>query len=230
MTIKDISFPNAQENISYDQMLLESAEDDFSEEALRFWEAEDFCIVLGRVSKLAEEVYTDNAKRDGIEIIRRISAGGTVLQGPGCLNYSLILSYKRDPMLRDIRKSYEFIIDSICGSLEKMGIDVRHEPLSDIALDGKKFSGNAQVRRRRYLLHHGTILYDFPIEKVGRYLKMPKKEPGYRKGRGHSEFLANLNIKPQDIKQAIISAFDVEGYHFPGEKIGTDTIFKDVNT
>jgi len=206
MLIKDISFPDASENILYDQILLESAEDDFSGEVLRFWEAKDFFIVLGRISRSEKDVKIEEAQGDGIEILRRISAGGTILQGPGCLNYSLVLSYGRDPLLRDIRKSYEFILGRICGSLRDLGIEVKYEPLSDITLDGRKISGNAQARRRKYLLHHGTILYDFPIERIEKYIKMPKKEPAYRMGRSHSDFLANINASPKDIKQRIISA------------------------
>ncbi|MBL7071018.1 MAG: lipoate--protein ligase family protein [Candidatus Omnitrophica bacterium] len=208
MLIKDISFPNALENVAYDQILLESAEADFSGEVLRFWEPETFFIVLGRISKLEESVNTKEARKDNIEILRRISAGGTVLQGPGCLNYSLILSYERDPLLKNIRKSYGYILNNICDSLGGSGVKATFEPLSDIAFNGKKFSGNAQARRKKYLLHHGTILYDFPIERIEKYIKMPKKEPPYRMGRGHRDFLTNIKAKPDDIKQAISSVFE----------------------
>jgi len=82
MILKDISFPSAEENIAYDQVLLELAETDSQDEVLRFWEAKKFFIVLGRISKLEEDVKIEEAKKDGVEIIRRISGGGTVLQGP----------------------------------------------------------------------------------------------------------------------------------------------------
>jgi len=203
MVLKDISFPSAEENIAYDQTLLESAEAGSSDEVLRFWETEKFFIVLGRISKVEEDVKVEEAKRDGIEIIRRLSGGGTILQGPGCLNYSLILSYERNPLLKNIRKSYEIILNKICNSLKRVKIDAKFEPISDITLDGRKFSGNAQARRRRYILHHGTILYDFPIERIERYLKMPKDTPPYRKNRSHSDFLTNIKVKPYNIKQAI---------------------------
>jgi lipoate-protein ligase A len=208
MILKDIFFPSVEENIAYDRVLLESAEAGSSDEVLRFWEAKNFFIVLGRISKLEEDVKIEEAKKDGVEIIRRMSGGGTVLQGPGCLNYSLILSYERNLLLKDIRKSYEFILNKICDSLKSLKIKAEFEPISDIVLKGRKFSGNAQARKKRYILHHGTILYDFPIEMIEKYLKMPKDEPLYRKGRNHSDFLTNINADPHDIKQAIYSAWE----------------------
>lgn len=207
MIFKDISFPSAPENIAYDQSLLESAERGETGEALRFWEGEFFFIVLGRISKFEEDVKINEAQEDGIEIIRRMSAGGTVLQGQGCLNYSLILSYETNPLLKNIRSSYEFILNKICSSLEKLRIEAKFEPISDIALGGRKFSGNAQARRRRFMLHHGTILYDFPIERIERYLKMPKNEPPHRRSRSHRDFLTNINIDPRKIKEAIMGTF-----------------------
>lgn len=207
MILRDISFPSAKENIDYDRTLLELAEAGFQEETLRFWEAEKLFIVLGRTSRLREDVKIEEANKDGLEIVRRASAGGTVLQGPGCLNYSFILSYKNEPALRHIRKSYEIILNRICDSLKNLGVIAKFEPVSDITRDGRKFSGNAQARRKRYMLHHGTLLYDFPIEKIERYLKMPKDQPPYRKGRSHSDFLINIDRDPKDIKHAIASAF-----------------------
>lgn len=206
MLIKDISFSSAEENILYDEKLLDLAEEGLAGEALRFWESPDFFIVLGRASKPETDVRTDEAARGGIKIIARRSGGGTVLQGPGCLNYSLILSSEKRPELRDIRRSYEFIISKICTSFNNIGVNANFEPLSDIALSGRKFSGNAQWRRKRHILHHGTILYNFPIEMAERYLKMPSAEPPYRKGRSHGEFLTNLGISPPEIKKAIEKA------------------------
>lgn len=207
MILKDISFPSAQENITYDEFLLELAETGSQGEVLRFWEAQKFFVVLGKTSKLEEDVKLEEAHKDGIEIIRRPSGGGTVLQGPGCLNYSAILSYERNPLLKNIRKSYEVILGGICSSLKKLDIDAKFEPISDMAFNGKKFSGNAQKRRRRYILHHGTILHDFPIEKIEKYIKIPKDEPPYRRGRSHNDFLINVTVGPSNIKQAIAFAF-----------------------
>ena len=47
--------------------------------------------------------------------------------------------------------------------------------ISDLAIGGRKFSGSAQQRKRRFLLHHGTLLYGFDIPSIGRYLRLPAR-------------------------------------------------------
>jgi len=207
MIVKDISFASVEDNILYDENLFECAETGLGGETLRFWEMPSFCIVLGRVSKEPLEVKKDEAAKDDVNIVRRMSGGGTVLLGPGCLNYSLILSFADRPELKDIKKSYEYILGNICDSFQNIGIKAEFEPLSDMAIGARKFSGNAQWRKKKFMLHHGTILYDFPIEKTERYLKMPPEEPPYRRGRSHSEFLCNAGAKAAEIKKAIEKAF-----------------------
>src|SRR3989338_7149863 len=164
MIVKDISFASVEDNILYDENLLECAETGLGGETLRFWETPSFCIVLGRVSKESLDVKKEEASKGGIKIVRRMSGGGTVLLGPGCLNYSLILSLWNRPELKDIKKSYESILGSICSSLKNIGIKAEFEPLSDMTIGGRKFSGNAQWRKKNFMLHNGTILYDFPID------------------------------------------------------------------
>lgn len=56
----------------------------------------------------------------------------------------------------------------------------------------RKFSGNAQRWLRNAFLHHGTILYDFDLDRITRYLKLPSRQPDYRQGRPHAEFVTNL--------------------------------------
>ena len=71
----------------------------------------------------------------------------------------------------------------------------------------KKFSGNAQKRARHFILHHGTILYDFELSLIDRYLLYPKDVPAYRADRDHHNFLANIPLKDIDIKRALKKEF-----------------------
>ena len=92
-----------------------------------------------------------------------------------------------------------------------LGVRAVFKPISDLALlDGeKKFSGNAQHRGRNYILHHGTILYDFDLSVIPRFLKMPRDIPPYRRDRSHLEFVANVGLKAAIIKAAVQKVFDV---------------------
>ena len=96
--------------------------------------------------------------------------------GPGCLNFALILSLERRPELRDVRASYDKLLGALLEAFALKGL-ARAGP-SDLACLGRKVSGNAQMRKRSSLLHHGTILYGFDLGLVDRYLPVPRLIPG----------------------------------------------------
>ena len=75
--------------------------------------------------------------------------------------------------------------------------------ICDLAQGDRKFSGNAQQRKRDHLLHHGTLLFDFDATLVERYLKLPPRQPEYRAGRPHSAFLCNLSFTAAELKQRL---------------------------
>lgn len=210
MILKDISLKTPQENILYDDVLLHLAEQGHQGEVLRFWESPEYFIVLGRVSKELDDVNLDAIGNDRIPLLRRSSGGGTVLQGKGCLNYSLVLSKELDPRIADLGKSYQIILGKVINAFKQLGIESMFCPISDIALaeNNKKISGNAQRRSKKFILHHGTILYDFDLEKIGQYLKIPKDVPEYRQGRSHMDFVANIPVSVQEIKSVFKQAFN----------------------
>lgn len=203
MQYVDIKFDTPEENISFDEVLLTEAEGNKRDKMLRIWEIENYTVVLGRGCSLYCDVFVDRCKKDNIKILKRISGGGTILLGKGCLNYSLILPYAANSAFLNIKSSYKYILDNIADGFFKKGINLKYYPISDLALSDKKVSGNAQARRRKFFLHHGTILYNFDIDRITFYLKEPKKMPLYRDGRIHKNFLVNLPLLPEEIKEII---------------------------
>ena len=210
MLLKDISLPTPQENILYDNVLLELAERGEGEETLRFWESRELFIVLGRIGNPAADLRVEKVLADRVPVLRRSSGGGTVLQGKGCLNYTLVLSKER-PEIQDLRRSYQFILGRVIAALKNLGIDAACRPLSDIALtqNNKKISGNAQKRSKKFILHHGTLLYQFDLKKITEYLTMPKDIPEYRQDRSHLDFVTNIPATAAALKQEIQRSFSV---------------------
>src|SRR3989338_3291843 len=135
MIFKKIVLPTLEENILYDEVLFRLAEKEKAGEALRFWESPKLGIVLGRIGKVEEDINLQTVLKDNIPVLRRTSGGGTVLQGPGCLNYSLILAKDHDPQLNDLRKSYQVILNKIVSALQKLGINGMFRPISDLAVE-----------------------------------------------------------------------------------------------
>ena len=203
----DVTFNTPEENIAFDELLLNQAERGQKNKALRFWESQDYVVVLGRGTSVSDDVFADKCRKDKVKIIQRISGGGTVLLGKGCLNYSLILPYDGNASLHNIKSSFRYILGSIVTAFQKKGLGLTYYPVSDLAVDDKKVSGNAQARKKRFLLHHGTFLHNFDIDRVGFYLKEPKRRPEYRNGRIHKNFLSNLLLSGREIKEIIKIAF-----------------------
>jgi lipoate---protein ligase len=195
------------ENLALDEALLLQAEGGQGGEVLRTWEWSGLAVVLGAGGRLAEDVDEGACTADDVPILRRSSGGGTVLVGAGCLLYSLVLAYERARALTDIRSSYCYIFDPIRAALADAVPGVECAGTSDLAIAGRKFSGNAQQRKRRYLLHHGSLLYAFDLEGVGRYLRAPARQPEYRRGREHAAFLTNLPLGAEEIKRRLRDAW-----------------------
>ncbi len=204
--LKDVSFVKPEENILYDDVLLALAEEGKLGDTFRLWESPKPFIVLGRTGKEREDLNLDAVCADKIPVLRRSSGGGTVVQGKGCLNFTFILSKEKMPALNDLRKSYRIILEGVIEILGQNNIKAAFWPISDLALveNQKKFSGNAQRRGRKFILHHGTILYDFDLSLISKYLAMPADIPEYRKARTHEQFVTNIPVtKNQLIKDFV---------------------------
>ena len=207
MRFLDLTLPTAAANLALDEALLLRAEAGVGGEVLRVWEWPRPAVVLGSGCRLADDVHDAACQADGIPILRRSSGGGTVLLGAGCLLYSLILDGERAPDLAGIRSSYAFILARVARALPELQ-DIETAGTSDLAVAGCKFSGNAQQRKRRFLLHHGTLLYAFDLARVSRYLRAPPRQPEYRAGRDHAAFLRNLDLPAEEIKHRLRAAWD----------------------
>jgi lipoate-protein ligase A len=206
----DLTLPTAAANLALDEALLLEAEDGLAGEVLRFWEWTEPVIVLGAGGQIAADVDESACTADGVPILRRASGGGTVLLGRGCLLFSFILAYERDPALRDVNSSYRYILARMAAALRPLAEHLEHAGTSDLAVAGLKVSGNAQQRKRHYLLHHGSILYFFHRSLMSRYLRMPDKQPSYRGNRSHEAFVTNLPVERETLQRLIRAEWNAE--------------------
>jgi lipoate-protein ligase A len=203
----ELTLPSPAENLALDEALLLEAEAGRGGEILRLWEWREPAVIIGVGCRLAEDVNESACRRDNLPVLRRSSGGGTVLLSSGCLCYALVLSYKRDAALQEIRSSTRYILERIRGSLLSNHPDIVLAGTSDLALEGKKFSGNSQQRKRHFFLHHGTFLYSMDLNMVDCYLRMPRRQPEYRQQRDHVGFLTNLRTDPELLKRRLLNAW-----------------------
>jgi lipoate-protein ligase A len=207
----DLTFSDPASNLACDEALLELCEKRGEEGVLRVWEPADYFVVVGYSNKLLSEVNVSACDAKRIPVLRRFSGGGAVLQGPGCLNYSLVARNERLGIPADLTDSYRYVLSrhlSLCANHGAAAVQI--QGISDLALDGRKFSGNAQYRKRLCSLFHGTFLLHFDIALIEKCLRMPSRQPAYRNGRSHESFLCNLNMAPQDVRMALRQVWGAE--------------------
>jgi lipoate-protein ligase A len=116
-----LTLSDAARNLALDEALLEEAESSATPvETLRVWESPEPFVVLGRSSRVAAEVREDVCRQLGVPILRRISGGATVLAGPGCLMYALVLSYERRPALRMLSEAHRTVMETMVAALSPL--------------------------------------------------------------------------------------------------------------
>jgi lipoate-protein ligase A len=120
------------------------------------------CVVIGKNQNPWRECRLSQMEKEGVRLARRISGGGAVYHDAGNLNVGVIVprtEYREE-------KQYELIFQT----LEKFGIKASRLRKNSLAVDGKKFSGQAFAFRGQQVLHHGTLLVSSDLDRLGRYL------------------------------------------------------------
>ena len=222
MKFIDLTFPTPEENLAFDEALLEYSENGFDGEILRFWEPDAYFIVLGYSGRVKREVRMESCEKRGIPVLRRPTGGGTVLVGPGCLNFALILKMDFSKALFNITRANAYVLERHSRALEKLlGKKVEIRGHTDLTLGPLKFSGNAQRRGKRALLFHGSFLLQMDLPLIEALLPLPEKRPAYRESRSHRDFLINLNLPASVIRKALQKAWGAYDplKKVPGEKI-----------
>lgn len=116
-------------------------------------------VIVGRNQNTHSQINAEFIAREKIPVVRRISGGGAVYHDLGNVNYTFIRS--TGPALKLEFNAY---MHPARDYLRALGVPVEFDGRNDMALKGRKISGNAQHVRQGRVLHHGTILYDADLE------------------------------------------------------------------
>lgn len=158
-------------NLAIDEAILNAVLEGRVPPTLRFWR-NDKSVIVGRFQRICDEVDLELCAEKSINIIRRMSGGGTVYQDLGNLNYTIILT-DENRLIKGlgITESYRVFCSWLQRALKAMGLDPEFKPPGNILINGKKISGSAQLRRRGGVLHHGTLLVRADLNLMKEVLK-----------------------------------------------------------
>ncbi|MEM1563756.1 MAG: biotin/lipoate A/B protein ligase family protein [Candidatus Bathyarchaeia archaeon] len=169
---------NAYMNMAIDEAILEARIRGLAPNTIRFYRWKPSAVSIGRFQKVENEVYLENCRRNGVDVVRRITGGGTVYHdADGEITYSIVAN-KEDLKAKEITEVYAKIYAGIVEALKILGLkadfnegDARACP--NLTVNGRKISGSAQCHKSNAVLQHGTILVDVNFERMFTFIKVP---------------------------------------------------------
>lgn len=158
---------------------------------VRVYQLPKTIIVLGQGSKPEIELHLDACAEDNIPVLKRRGGGCAVVIDPGNVIVSVAL-----PMdgIANNRTYFRRLSEWLMDGLTKIGLsDIQHDGISDLVRQNKKIAGACIYCSKDLLYYSATLLVNPDIQLMECYLKHPPREPDYRNGRTHSEFVGTLN-------------------------------------
>lgn len=153
------------------------------------WEPERTEAVLGAGTP-ETDVDLARCAADGVPVYRRRGGGGAVVLAPGCLVITAVYQASRR---RFPTQWIGPIAEAVARALRGLGLrDAQVRGMGDVALGDRKVLGSSLYANREVALYQGSLLVDPDLSLLARYLPHPSREPDYRRGRSHAEFLTSL--------------------------------------
>ncbi|HMA83397.1 MAG TPA: biotin/lipoate A/B protein ligase family protein [Candidatus Thermoplasmatota archaeon] len=166
---------SAAENMAIDRAILVAHSKGHVPPTVRLYGWNPAAISIGYFQQLTEEVDLTACEKDHIDYVRRITGGGAVFHEDE-VTYSFVIQEKHPQISKNILESYKTICLAIMNGLDFLGVKSTYAPINDILVNNKKISGNAQTRKQKTVLQHGTILTDVDVDKMFRLLKVPNEK------------------------------------------------------
>ena len=141
---------------------------DIADAYFLFWRTSP-TVMIGKFQNTDEEVNMDFIKRNHINVVRRITGGGTVYTDMGGWQFSYIT---KQPDPGEI--SFLSFTAPIREALKNIGVNAYNSGRNDLLIYGKKISGNAQFKSKDVVLHHGTLLFNSNLDQLAAALNNGK--------------------------------------------------------
>ena len=150
-------------NLATEQYLMETVEEDAC--ILFLWQNQN-TVVIGKNQNAWKECRTALLSEEGGFLARRLSGGGAVFHDLGNLNFTFLVPQAE----YDLDRQFSVIAEAV----SMLGLHTERSGRNDVLAEGRKFSGNAFFKHEGKAYHHGTLLIDVDMQKLGRYLNPSK--------------------------------------------------------
>lgn len=145
----------------------------FDEDIFMLWQCEN-TVVVGKHQNTLAEINYPFVRQNDVTLARRISGGGTVFHDMGNVNFAFIKNVKSPAEI-----SFKQFTRPVVDALAKLDIEATTSGRNDLLVEGLKISGNAEHVYKNRVLHHGTLLFDSDLNRLGDAIKVvPEKYTG----------------------------------------------------
>lgn len=158
---------NENTSLSFNMAAEEYMMKHFNDDIFMLWRAKR-SVLIGKNQNSLAEINYDYVKNHNIDVVRRLSGGGTVFCDLGNTNFAFIVSDQES--FSDFRKFTKPILEV----LQNLNVNAEFSGRNDLTIDGMKFSGNAQYKHHDRLLHHGTLLFSSDLGDLTKAINPPK--------------------------------------------------------
>ena len=154
------------------------------------WQPEEPVIVLGQSNSIESSLYSDAVAKDGLRVTKRPTGGETVILTPATIAFTVA---KRFPVMIPFRDYFRMVNSAVVAGLEELGVSrLGSRGISDITIGDRKILGSSMRKVHDKLVYHAVLNIGEDPEIFGRYLRHPRREPDYRAGRSHREFVTSM--------------------------------------
>ncbi|HPE22392.1 MAG TPA: hypothetical protein PLT88_05150 [Bacteroidales bacterium] len=166
------------------------------------WQPQETIIVLGQSNSIETSLRTEAVEADGVRVTKRPSGGETVILTPLTVAFTVARNF---PVMIRFGDFFSMVNSVVIEGLAEMGVSrLGSKGISDITLGNRKILGSSMRKAGNKLVYHAVLNMAENPALFSKYLSHPRREPDYRAGRSHHEFVTSLaeegyNITHDDV-------------------------------
>jgi lipoate---protein ligase len=197
--------------LAAEEFLMKNYQDDI----FMIWQSQN-AVIVGKHQNTLGEINYRYVRENNVRVARRISGGGTVFHDEGNINFVFIRNVESPAVV-----SFRMFLKPVADFLGKLGVMAEISGHNDLLATGKKISGNAQHVYKNRVLHHGTLLYDSDLDKLGNAIRVVPGKYSGKAVQSNRSMVANIRSMLPDkltTSQFIQKMFDFLLISYPGSR------------
>lgn len=154
------------------------------------WHPQETVIVLGQSNSIETSLYTETVAADDIRVTKRPSGGETVILTPATIAFTVARQF---PSPIQFTEFFRMVNGVVMEGLAEMGVTgLGSKGISDITIGNRKILGSSMRKVGNKLVYHAVLNLAEDPSLFTRYLRHPRREPDYRAGRKHHDFVTSV--------------------------------------